>query len=1006
MRTMLPLNDVDNQHLALIEERAAFVGSFDPMDLAASLSTPLSTPVLEVLSGRCDELARGDRFEWSLKPDSRNDVFKRLTQSDRLQSVAADARKSGVDALGQWIVDLVLEYPTSLKELSRSDMDALRVAKELVGPFLKNIQLPDIDSAVERRAAEDALSVVRSPSLIGRAIELKVLSEFLDAPSRSGRPLTITVTGMGGSGKSALLAQFVHQTRGPDWAGPFLVLFDFDRALFCKVESTAMMAELARQIGLYLPNSKEIAEFRRHAENTSPLSAGQRYYEKNASTSTTVASLWRKYVLPHIPPGVPVVIILDTFEEIVLRGDSEMHLIDRWLGELQSEYALASVKVIFSGRALPILPHAFSEPYRTPLELGDLPSEDASALLKRNIPENLRLTFPAENIVAKFGGNALVLKILARIVTAEGASAALGLLNENYRPSHDSQLAQGFLYTRILRRLRSDNPSLQKLAHPGLVLRRVTPQLIQGVLAEPCGLDKVSDPEALTLFEELAKQVWLVEKESDEVLLHRKDLRRLMLQLLERELVEPAEKIHRRAAEYYETHQDPRLDATSSAIEGAYHRLFLGELPELSKDQARALLHSVGADIACVPARARTLLKFAADYALTPGEMNQLSVADQRLYVNASSHRGYDAGIEPDEAQQGLRGAAASLPPALRPINSFAVLKAFTEGDFGWLASVSKDVVQMTFRDQRGESRNREERDLVNSAIWQTALASMAAGTGCDLADFIQSQRHYKNADQVAFDKWIPNVRNSISYWRAIDTVVKFLNPAAKLPDRRSASAGNENMNSQIRTTDQLRAFQMLGPGEKDAGKKVSISMQLIRCMDCELLRFAADGHEPDPLRQNSERWRTAVATILPVDGRKLTLADVGERVATLPAIETDSANIALNARVLMFGTLPEMYPAIRGALRATPDEALLAFVELAASIANGWPAELYPDQFARSLGREREKWTSTLIESADRYGILSLLVGEIIDKNSAEGSISLSNILHELRRRLAFSVN
>ena len=50
------------------------------------------------------------------------------------------------------------------------------------------------------------------------------------------------------------------------------------------------------------------------------------------------------------------------------------------------------------------------------------------------------------------------------------------------------------------------------MAHPGLVLRRVTPDLILKVLAQPCGIEVPDEETARELFDELAREVSLVTK--------------------------------------------------------------------------------------------------------------------------------------------------------------------------------------------------------------------------------------------------------------------------------------------------------------------------------------------------------------------------------------------------------------------------------------------------------------------------------------------------------------
>lgn len=71
------------------------------------------------------------------------------------------------------------------------------------------------------------------------------------------------------------------------------------------------------------------------------------------------------------------------------------------------------------------------------------------------IPQNAR--WPVAALVEKFGGNPLVVKLLAR--QTAGKEAVLDQLLEDKAPvGAHSEFVQGFLYTRILNRIRTEHP--------------------------------------------------------------------------------------------------------------------------------------------------------------------------------------------------------------------------------------------------------------------------------------------------------------------------------------------------------------------------------------------------------------------------------------------------------------------------------------------------------------------------------------------------------------------
>jgi hypothetical protein len=131
---------------------------------------------------------------------------------------------------------------------------------------------------------------------------------------------------------------------------------------------------------------------------------------------------------------------------------------------------------------------------------------------------------------------------------------------------------QGYLYRRLLGRIADKD--VRKLAHPGLVLRRVTPELIEEVLAEPCGIVIDESAGAEDLFNRLSQEVTLVTYEPDGSLRHRPDVRRIMLDSLARDAPLKVRQIHERAAQFYHHQAGPEARA-----EEIYHRLFLEEDP-------------------------------------------------------------------------------------------------------------------------------------------------------------------------------------------------------------------------------------------------------------------------------------------------------------------------------------------------------------------------------------------------------------------------------------------
>jgi len=119
------------------------------------------------------------------------------------------------------------------------------------------------------------------------------------------------------------------------------------------------------------------------------------------------------------------------------------------------------------------------------IDLQDLDPPDAVMLLTSSGLS----PHAAEQLQPIVGGNPLLLRIAARLVRKLPPKKRSAILQElaSERVGLDTELVQGVLYDRILQHIRDSK--VRKLAHPGLVLRRVTWRLIRDVLAEPCDLD-------------------------------------------------------------------------------------------------------------------------------------------------------------------------------------------------------------------------------------------------------------------------------------------------------------------------------------------------------------------------------------------------------------------------------------------------------------------------------------------------------------------------------------
>lgn len=394
--------------------------------------------------------------------------------------------------------------------------------------------------------------------------------------SSSRKPLLIF--GIGGIGKSTLLAQFIleHAEAHQQDRFPFVYL-DFDKPQLNALEPETLLIEASRQIALQYQDTKLEEVFSGFYNRWSKASAS--WLEEGSSQTIVLRGLGssrqkeedrvnmeREFLemadLLGKVEDRPFVMVLDTFEEIQYKGAEYVQQIYKFIVRLREIHP--RFRFIAAGRA-PVIELDIIR-----LELSNLDNEAAAGYLAR-----IGITDPsdARRIVAQIGGNPLTLRLAADLVRQSNVKELKEVTVSDNRLTE--LYLQGALYRRILDHIHV--PEVKKLAYPGMVLRRITADIILHVLAGPCGLTVSTPEEAQQLFQDLKREVSLVLPSETGVLRHRPDVRKAMLRLIEqseqRDIV-PA--IHLAAAEYYEG-----KDSIEERAEAFYHRLSLDESPRV-----------------------------------------------------------------------------------------------------------------------------------------------------------------------------------------------------------------------------------------------------------------------------------------------------------------------------------------------------------------------------------------------------------------------------------------
>jgi hypothetical protein len=532
---------------------------------------------------------------WTLLPDVRQAVIQQMGSREALLRALTVNPEQPRNLL-----------QATLEAYIRGDAPALEVqnAAQLtctyqVVDWLKGVVdgLPDQAAIMRQR---DLLGLLQpfydlaGTHFRGRQAELKTLRSYVGVlpPGSVGERVArfveqvrdlrkkppLVIWGPGGMGKSALLSRFIweHKMLPNTERFPWTYI-DFDRPGMLAEEPRTLLLEAVRQLGLQYPEAHEFCD-RLRRDWQQRLSGRARQIRSmgvktsrgrlaDATVNTSQPAEWEPFLsdfaslLDHLKvEQAPFLFVLDTFEEVQYRSEIAVQGFAEFLKVFQRH--VPTLRSVLAGRApidnIPDFP-------TTSIELTDFDAEAAQGFLETHgIPGSLAAT-----IAAQIGGNPLSLKLAFDVWRLEGAGKE-GIANLQTRyffyRLKESEI-QGQLFKRILSHIHDSD--VRKLAYPGLVLRRVTPELIREVLAEPCGVIVRDLAHAQQLFDEMRREVSLVSYE-DGALRHRSDVRRVMIHLLREAAQDKVRRIEEAAIAYYQ-----RQDGVIARAEEIYHRLSL-----------------------------------------------------------------------------------------------------------------------------------------------------------------------------------------------------------------------------------------------------------------------------------------------------------------------------------------------------------------------------------------------------------------------------------------------
>jgi len=698
-------------------EAAAVLASFDYENLRASGPVePLSSAKAELLAD-CDvAYGGGGTATWTLKTPVRQVALRRLLAGNRIQS-ALDSNPKRSRSISQTVFEsYLLNHTASITENDFPDgaRALLEVTDWLDGiPEFTQV-LPSMASVKHRLARWQFLQPFRElvgSYFAGRAEELSRLADYVGVFESAhlsesiGRTVEyifsiqerppLFVNGPGGCGKSTLIAKFIlqHAEIEKNARFPFAYL-DFDRPGLLAEEPVTLLMEVMRQLAIQYPEStdgyKELAEqwnvqIAKQHDNRAQANTSHSVSVRNPPLQEVKNTLRindrRQYMSDFVRfltdirrDNQPLLLVLDTFEEVQFRSAAFVEEVLQFLDDLQS--LVPRLRTVLCGRT-----DIISSRFKTrKIEIGNFDEVAAVSFLAGL---GLKDSQVAKRIYDQVGGSPLVLRLAADVARLESVDqAGIDGLRTGWLSLFREKSIEVVLYKRILSHIRDKR--VEKIAYPGLLLRVITPEILERVLAPACGVSVESLDDARELLGTMRAQLStiLTPSTGDEAaLVHRPDMRSILLHDLSEKA--PKDKalsgkialIHQTAVEFYCNYDDPGRRA-----EEIYHRLATGvDRPMLASRWQEGLRPYLGSSIRELPSGSQVYVASRLNLELPADQWNEAEDEDWILYANRVATQQMQVGRPSDALSVLNQRRRLWEVEALRPVISLVIDAVFRD---------------------------------------------------------------------------------------------------------------------------------------------------------------------------------------------------------------------------------------------------------------------------------------------------------------------------------------
>ena len=545
-----------------------------------------ATELLGMQPGDLDALFwrsnQGNGVNYSLKDYVRNNVLKSIPTLDlfaRFTNETSTVINETQKLFNSYITGNAPELPS---QTMAQRVDSFSIAQWLKDTIIRVPQEAEVLSIIKQ---DEVLQPLRklTASFRGRQKDLEMLSDYVDWLPKSGflqktrgifrqiinwheKP-PLLITGIGGIGKSTLMAQFILQQVEHSERGrlPFINL-DFDRPGISVLDPITLIYEGLRQLIQQFPDLAYLKYIRKNIK--------EQYfdeYRESSSRSSDRQYLYEQYLRSEQVQqflnnlGIPILLVFDSFEEVQTRfSQTELDNFFNFLKEITEQ--IPRLRTVFISRSDYITKAIDFTMY----PLGDFDQDAAVGFLETF---GLHDTQLAIQLFKQFGGNPLTLQLAGDLIRNEQLNNKGQIENIN-TSNLFSKIQENRIQEQLVRRNLDHihNDQVKKIAFPGMVVRTISPEVIREVLAVPCGLGQISIEDAQAIFEDLKRESFLLIELSDGVAF-RQELRVALSDLILQEMPEKVRAIHDHAVEFYMS----LPESDSIQAEFLYHALMRGD---------------------------------------------------------------------------------------------------------------------------------------------------------------------------------------------------------------------------------------------------------------------------------------------------------------------------------------------------------------------------------------------------------------------------------------------